>query len=1033
MAIHNKTKEELTKELHELQQAYHALKATIETDLLSELKQTHSILQDINKRKQEEEALRLSEKQSVFLAQTAFDLVELTSIQEIYKYTVQKLFELFEGNSIVALVENNNRENRWKMQQIVGVGKKATALSRLFGFDINNMEGEISTKYYQQITGGRVKELNFDLPGLFNNKLSAAVGSAVKKLFSIEKMYCIAFKHDENIFGNITFVTNKKTEPINTKLIEAFVQQVSNFVRKQKAEEALRKSEEMMLNSQSVAHICSYSTNLNENDVEKSLWVCSPEFYSIFGIDKTYPHTIAGWAGLIHPDFRKNVVAYHKSVIKEKKSFNLEYKIIRKNDGMERWVHGTGKLDFNENGNPVRMHGAIQDITQRKQAEMLQQVQYNVATAVIESKNLSELFDSIRNELNNVIDSKNIFIAIYNQETGRLSSILDKDEKDEISEWPAEKSITGIVVRQGRSVLLRRNDILRLQNEGIIEIVGTLSAAWLGVPLKIEDKVLGAIVVQNYENPDIYDQTSIEILELVAHELSIFIDNRRASETANKLSKVVEQSSVSVLITNKKGYIEYVNPFFTTLTGYSFEEVIGKNPGILKSGHHPNSFYETLWNTINSGNNWEGEILNKKKNGDLHWEKTVISPILNSDGVVTNFVAIKDDITERKKMLEKLVETKEKAEESDKLKTAFLNNISHEIRTPLNGILGFGEFLTEAGRSAEDRKEMLAYIQSSSNRLINTITDYIDMAMIVSGTMEVNKKEFLLQPLYIGILEKTKQLCAGKQLSFEAAINSEHDDLKLDSDPELISKILNNLFDNALKFTEKGTISCDYKLNNGFVEFFVQDTGKGIDSNKLEMIFNMFTQEEISLTRSYEGSGLGLSIARGLVTLLGGTISVTSEKDKGSTFTFTVPNKKSEVAEKAQPEEKKSVTAHMRPLILIAEDDESNYQYMEIVLKMAGFDHLLARNGEEAVAICQQRPEITLVLMDIKMPGMNGLEATKIIREFRNDVPIIATTAYAQTNSEQRFLDAGFNGYLAKPIRKEKLLAVLNNYAILSE
>lgn len=1033
MAIHNKTKEELTSELHELQQAYHSLKATVETDLISELKQTHTILQDITKQKQAEEALRLSEKQSVFLAQTAFDLVELNSIKEIYRYTVQKLYELFEGNSIVALVENNNSENRWKMQQIAGVGKKTAALSKLLGFDINNMEGEISTKYYEQITSGRVKELEFDLPGLFNNKLSAAIGNAVKKMFSIDKMYCIAFKQDENIIGNIIFTTNKKSELLNIKLIEAFIQQVSNFVKKQKAEEALRKSEEMMLNSQSVAHICSYSTNLNENEIEKSVWVCSPEFYNIFGIDKTYPHTIASWADCIHPDYREHVVAYHESVIKEKKSFNFEYKIIRKNDGQERWVHGTGKLEFNENGNPVRMHGAIQDITNRKRSEMLQQMQYNVANAVIESKNLNELFDSIKNELNNVIDSKNIFIAIYNQETGMLSSILDKDEMDEISEWPAEKSITGIVVRQGRSVLLRRNDILRLQNEGIIEMVGTLSAAWLGVPLKIEDKVFGAIVVQNYDNPDIYDQSSIDILELVAHELSIFIDNRRASEKATKLSKVVEQSMVSVVITNKEGDIEYVNPFFTTLTGYSFEEVIGKNPRVYKSGHHTKEYYKELWNTILSGNNWEGETLNKKKNGELHWEKTVISPILNSKGDVTNFVAIKEDITERKKMIEKLVETKEKAEESDKLKTAFINNISHEIRTPLNGILGFGEFLIETDRSPEDKKEMLAYIQNSSNRLINTITDYMDMAMIVSGTMDVNKKEFFLEPLYKDILEKTKQLCDGKQLSFEAVINSEYADLKLDSDPELISKILNNLFDNALKFTEKGTISCDYKVNNGFVEFFVRDTGKGIENNKLEMIFSMFSQEDTSHTRGYEGSGLGLSIARGLVTLLGGTISVTSEKGKGSTFTFTVPYNKTEVAEKTPPVEEKIVTAPVRPLILIAEDDESNYLYMQAVLKMAGYNFLLAKNGKEAVAFCQQRPEITLVLMDIKMPVMNGLEATKLIREFRNDLPIIATTAYAQTNSQHRFLLAGCNGYLTKPIRKEKLLAMLKNYAILPE
>ncbi|MCA1760789.1 MAG: PAS domain S-box protein, partial [Bacteroidales bacterium] len=432
-----------------------------------------------------------------------------------------------------------------------------------------------------------------------------------------------------------------------------------------------------------------------------------------------------------------------------------------------------------------------------------------------------------------------------------------------------------------------------------LEITGTPSQAWLGVPLKVEGKMLGAIVVQNYDNPDVYDQTSIEIMELVAHELSIFIDRQHSEEKAIKLSRAVEQSSVSVMITNREGTIEYVNPFFSELTGYSFEEVIGKNSNILKSGHQSTTFYQELWSTILSGNNWKGEFLNKKKTGELFWVKAVISPILNNEGVITNFVSIREDITRSKKMIEELVAAKEKAEEneakfrslfnrvadaifiydpntfeiieaneatsriygyhsgeligmsvlkfsaevekskyaaenierkgemlvnfrhhkrkdgadlfvqlqgykivvdnkpltfavchditevvkseqdliaakekaqeSDNLKTAFINNISHEIRTPLNGILGFGEFLVEPGLPPETKKEMLEVVKQSSNRLINTVTDYMDMARIVSGTMEVHKKEFLLNPFFKEVTEKTRQLCAGKQISFEVA------------------------------------------------------------------------------------------------------------------------------------------------------------------------------------------------------------------------------------------------------------------------
>jgi PAS domain S-box-containing protein len=517
-------------------------------------------------------------------------------------------------------------------------------------------------------------------------------------------------------------------------------------------------------------------------------------------------------------------------------------------------------------------------------------------------------------------------------------------------------------------------------------------------------------------------------MELVAHELSMFIDRQRSEEKAYKLSRAIEQSSVSIAITNREGAIEYANPHFTKLTGYSYKEVKGKKFSILRSGHHSKQFYKELWDTILSGNDWEGEFLNKKRNGEFYWAKAVITPIVNNDGAITNFISIKEDITVQKKMFEELIAAKEKAQESDKLKTAFLNNISHEIRTPLNGILGFGEFLLETDATPEVKNEMLEKVEKSSNRLINTMADYMDMAQIVSGTMKVHKKEFLLQPFFKDLTENTRRLCADKKLEFITDIPQYENSLTLDSDPELIRRILNTLFNNAMKFTTLGKISCGYKVKERIVEFFVQDTGKGIAPEKLDSIFNIFTQEEASNTRGYEGSGLGLSIASGLIKLLGGTISAISEKGLGSTFTFTLPCLAMELAEKALTSEEKNAPLADKPLVLLAEDEESNYMYMEAVLKMAGCDYLIAKDGKEAVALCKQHPEITLVLMDIKMPVMNGLEATKRIREFRPELPIIATTAYAQTGEEQRFLAGGCDGYLAKPIKKEKLLALLQKY-----
>ncbi|MEA4981741.1 MAG: PAS domain S-box protein, partial [Paludibacter sp.] len=229
------------------------------------------------------------------------------------------------------------------------------------------------------------------------------------------------------------------------------------------------------------------------------------------------------------------------------------------------------------------------------------------------------------------------------------------------------------------------------------------------------------------------------------------------------------------------------------------------------------------------------------------------------------------DISERKIMLQELVKAKEKAEENDKLKTAFINNISHEIRTPLNGILGFGHFLSDEKLSPEKRKEYYKIMTESGNRLMNTVTDYMDMAMIVSGTMRVNKKEFAVKPLFEEIIEEARPLQSGKNIRFVTEIPKQYADLSIQSDSKFIRKILNILLSNAYKFTKDGIIISGYRVLPGSIEFFVQDTGSGISPDKLDLIFDLFTQEETSDTRGYDGSGLGLTIAKGLVNILGGS------------------------------------------------------------------------------------------------------------------------------------------------------------------
>jgi PAS domain S-box-containing protein len=505
------------------------------------------------------------------------------------------------------------------------------------------------------------------------------------------------------------------------------------------------------------------------------------------------------------------------------------------------------------------------------------------------------------------------------------------------------------------------------------------------------------------------------------------ITNRKlAEEEIRKLSRATEQSPVSVIITDLQGNITYANQTVIRLTGYSFEELKGKNPRIFSSGEKPKEEYKNLWNTLSSGNEWKGEFHNKKKNGELFWESASISPIVNEKGKMTHFLAVKEDITERKNLTDDLIEAKVRAEASDKLKTAFLNNISHEVRTPLNGILGFSQIMIQPDIQQADKESYLEILNESSERLVNTITNYMDISLIVSGNMSVKSKPVDLTLILDKVYQKFLPKCKTKNLEFVKQIPSDTK-TPLISDDGLLEKVLSHLLDNAIKFTIKGIITFGFNYSDDEYEIFVKDTGSGIDPVAQSTVFQIFMQADVTNTRGYEGSGLGLSIAKGLVELMGGRISLESEKGIGSAFYITFPNLNSQNLELKSPVKTESrKNAGESPLILIAEDDEANSSFFKMVLVKNSFSYLLACNGREAIELCGTHPEISLILMDIKMPVMDGLEATRKIKEFRKDLPIIGVTAFAMTGDKEKALEAGCDEYLTKPVKPEYLLSAIN-------
>ncbi len=507
-------------------------------------------------------------------------------------------------------------------------------------------------------------------------------------------------------------------------------------------------------------------------------------------------------------------------------------------------------------------------------------------------------------------------------------------------------------------------------------------------------------------------------------------DRKQAETKLIRLSRAVEQSPACIIITDYNGSIIYVNPKVCEITGYSAGEMVGKNPRILQSGETPKETYQNLWSTIISGNEWKGEFHNKKKNGELFWESVSVSPILDNTGKIINFLAVKEDITERKKMMANLEIAREKAESVNRLKTAFMNNISHEIRTPLNGILGFSQLITQAGHTEGEKDQFNAFIRASGLRLVNTVTSYMDISLITSGNMKTNVKPIELYKILPALYEQFEPWCSAKDLILYLNIPGTEHEITFCSDNELFVKAFSNILDNAVKFTAKGDISFGYTMKPGALEFFVKDTGIGIALEARERIFEAFTQENISSTRGYEGSGLGLSIAQGLIRLLGGEIRVESEQGRGAAFFFNLPFE--ETCRETNLPEYLIIKAPVlnKPVILIAEDDESNRFYLEKIINTESISVFLAVNGREAVELCRAHPEISMVLMDLKMPVMDGLEATREIKAFRADLPVIVSTAFAMEADKEKAIEAGCDEFLAKPVSKTALLNTLKKYGL---
>jgi PAS domain S-box-containing protein len=418
-----------------------------------------------------------------------------------------------------------------------------------------------------------------------------------------------------------------------------------------------------------------------------------------------------------------------------------------------------------------------------------------------------------------------------------------------------------------------------------------------------------------------------------------------------------------------------------------------------------------------------------------NWGKTIILksfivPLKDKSGKVTKVYTLMEDVSERVKMTQELIYAKQKAEESDRLKSAFLANVSHEIRTPMNGILGFSQLLKDTNLSQMEQREFISIIEKSGIRMLNIINDIVDISKIESGQMKVTIVEFNINEQLRFVYNFFKFEVEQKGMSIQYNLGLPDKDANIATDKEKFYAIMVNLVKNSIKYSEKGTITIRYVVKEDTLEFAVSDEGIGIAEDKLNSIFDRFVQAEMELSRPYEGAGLGLSITKAYVEMLGGKIWVKSKLNEGSTFYFTLPFKQAKKDYKQihqetteQSNNKKKINKNLK--VLIVEDDLTSEQLLTIELKNFAKEIIKAKTGTEAVEICRNNPDIDIVFMDIKLPEMNGYEATQKIREFNKNVKILAQTAYALEGDRENSLNSGCDEYISKPINRDSLFEIL--------
>ncbi len=746
-------------------------------------------------------------------------------------------------------------------------------------------------------------------------------------------------------------------------------------------------------------------------------------------------------------------------------------------DGHKELVEILTAPIYAQDGVLIGVLGVARDIAERKQHEAFSEFQARRAEALLELPGAAESM----NEDDFIQRGLEIIEDLTGSQISFLHFIDDDQESIEASTF-SERTLAEyhpltstpnhpVVKPEAFNEILNQREPLLINNYPGLPGDPGLPAGFpdlkrvINLPIIEKGKIVVVTGVGNKEQK--YTDLDVETVQLISSDIWRIVQRQRSSLQLRKLAGVVEQSPENIVITNLDSEIEYVNKAFLKQTGYSLEELVGRNPRTLQSAKTPQERYDALWLALSRGRSWQGEFTNMRKDGSEYIESALIAPLRQDDDTITHYMFVSSDITENKriaselenhqhhleelvnKRTEELEEAQKRAETASQTKSEFLANMSHEIRTPMNAIIGLTHLLRDAGPSPE-QAESLSKIDRSAEHLLSIINDILDISKIEAGKVFLEKADFRTDSLSHYVLSVLREQIQAKGLSIK--IDSTDVPVWLSGDLTRLRQALLNYVSNAVKFSEQGTITVrvaklEEESERLLVRFEVQDTGIGVRPDKLGDLFQPFEQADASTTRKYGGTGLGLIITRRIANLMGGEAGAKSELGKGSTFWFTAWLGRGKPVEEDKPEglvadARAYLGSRQGTRVLLVEDNAINSEVAVALLTRVGLDVDTAENGLKAIEKVCTAP-YDLVLMDIQMPECDGLEATQRIRAMtgsensiaaRNSgIPILAMTANVFEEDRKACLAAGMNALVDKPVKPENLYATAAKWLSWSE